>query len=88
MYFIYPLTVSEFMISFFICCNKNKSDGLDNSAGIEFNHKIGDHVNKGDLIFRYYNSSEGKLEQVKEMLSRAFSISEKKVESPELIYTA
>jgi len=70
------------------CGRKNKSDTLDNSAGIEFHHKIGDHVNKGNIIFRYYNSNEGKLEQAKKMLHRAFSISEKKAKSPKLIYTA
>ena len=70
------------------CGRKNKSDTLDNSAGIEFHHKIGDHVNRGDIIFRYYNSNEGKLEQAKKMLHRAFSISEKKAKSPKLIYTA
>ena len=68
------------------CGRRTKSDTLDNSAGIEFNVKVGDHVKKGDRVFRCFNSNMSKLEKACMILNKTFSIGEKKAETPKLIY--
>jgi len=68
------------------CGRRTKSDILDNSAGIEFNVKIGDYVKKGDRIFRCFNSNMDKLEKACKVLNKTYSISKQKVKSLELIY--
>ena len=40
------------------CGRINKSDSLDNTAGIAFNAKVGDQVNKGDSIMQCFGSDE------------------------------
>ena len=68
------------------CGRRTKSDTLDNSAGIEFNVKIGDYVKKGDCIFRCFNSNMDKLEKACKALNKTYSISKQKVKNLELIY--
>ena len=68
------------------CGRRTKSDILDNSAGIEFNVKVGDYVKKGDRVFRCFNSNMSKLEKACMILNKTYSIGKKKVETPELIY--
>ena len=68
------------------CGRRAKSDILDNSAGIEFNVKVGDYVKKGDRVFRCFNSNMSKLEKACMILNKTYSIGKKKVETPELIY--
>jgi pyrimidine-nucleoside phosphorylase len=43
------------------CGRRHKNDILDPTAGIEFMAKIGDKVQKGDPLFRCFNSNENKL---------------------------
>ena len=43
------------------CGRRKKDDILDPTAGIEFMAKIGDKVQKGDPLFRCFNSNENKL---------------------------
>jgi pyrimidine-nucleoside phosphorylase len=43
------------------CGRRQKDDILDPTAGIEFMAKIGDEVQKGDPLFRCFNSNENKL---------------------------
>jgi pyrimidine-nucleoside phosphorylase len=43
------------------CGRRHKNDILDPTAGIEFMAKIGDEVQKGDPLFRCFNSNENKL---------------------------
>lgn len=43
------------------CGRRQKDDILDPTAGIEFMAKIGDKVQKGDPLFRCFNSNENKL---------------------------
>jgi len=43
------------------CGRRQKDDILDPTAGIEFMAKIGDKIQKGDPLFRCFNSNENKL---------------------------
>jgi pyrimidine-nucleoside phosphorylase len=59
---------------------KKASDLIDPSAGIEFYHKIGAEISKGDTIMRCFNSNESKLEGASRMLTSSFEIGDEVVE--------
>ena len=62
------------------CGRKTKSDILDPTAGIEFYCKIGDHVEKGDPIFRCFNSNNEKLLSGLELLNNSIRIGANQVD--------
>ncbi len=68
------------------CGRINKNDNLDNTAGIAFNAKVGDQVNKGDSIMQCFGSNENKLNQAYSQLKETFQIAEEKVESLAMIF--
>ena len=68
------------------CGRINKNDNLDNTAGIAFNAKVGDYVNKGDSIMQCFGSDENKLNQAYSKLKETFQIAEEKVESLAMIF--
>ena len=68
------------------CGRINKNDKLDNTAGIAFNAKVGDQVNKGDSIMQCFGSDENKLDQAYSQLKETFQIAEEKVESQAMIF--
>ena len=68
------------------CGRINKNDNLDNTAGIAFNAKVGDQVNKGDSIMQCFGSDENKLDQAYSQLKETFQIAEEKVESQAIIF--
>ena len=68
------------------CGRINKNDNLDNTAGIAFNAKVGDQVNKGDSIMQCFGSDENKLNQAYSQLKETFQIAEEKVESLAMIF--
>lgn len=68
------------------CGRINKNDNLDNTAGIAFNVKVGDQVNKGDSIMQCFGSDENKLDQAYSQLKETFQIAEGKVESQAMIF--
>ena len=68
------------------CGRINKNDNLDNTAGIAFNAKVGDQVNKGDPIMQCFGSDENKIDQAYSQLKEAFQIAEEKVESLAMIF--
>ena len=68
------------------CGRINKNDNLDNTAGIAFNAKVGDQVNKGDYIMQCFGSDENKLNQAYSQLKETFQIAEEKVESLAMIF--
>ena len=68
------------------CGRINKNDNLDNTAGIAFNVKVGDQVNKGDSIMQCFGSDENKLDQAYSQLKETFQIAEEKVESQAMIF--
>ena len=68
------------------CGRKIKSDKLDNTAGIKFNAKVGDYIEKGDRIMSCFNSDNHKLNDAHSKLIKTFQLSDEKVKSPDLIY--
>ena len=61
------------------CGRRKKDDILDPTAGIEFMAKIGDKIQKGDPLFRCFNSNENKLNSCLNYLQNSARIgSEKK----------
>ena len=68
------------------CGRINKNDKLDNTAGIAFNAKVGDQVNKGDSIMQCFGSDKNKLDQAYSQLKETFQIAEEKVESQAIIF--
>ncbi|MEE9189474.1 MAG: thymidine phosphorylase [Candidatus Neomarinimicrobiota bacterium] len=67
------------------CGRKKASDLIDPTAGIEFYHKIGAEVSKGDTIIRYFNSHESRLTAASRLLMNTFKIGDEAVEH-ELIF--
>ena len=68
------------------CGRINKNDNLDNTAGIAFNAKVGDQVNKGDFIMQCFGSDENKVDQAYSQLKETFQIAEEKVESQAMVF--
>ena len=68
------------------CGRINKNDNLDNTAGIAFNAKVGDQVNKGDSIMQCFGSDKNKVDQAYSQLKETFQIAEEKVESLAMIF--
>lgn len=62
-----------------------KEDDLDLSAGIYICKKVGDKVNKGDVLAEFYGNDENKIENALKEASKAFSIGTAPVEPPVLI---
>lgn len=60
-------------------------DTLDYTAGIEFIHKIGDHVAKDEPLFIMYGSSLELLKEHSESLLKTVEFSSQKVTPPKLI---
>ncbi|MGL6104912.1 pyrimidine-nucleoside phosphorylase [Romboutsia sp.] len=65
---------------------ETKEDVLDLSAGIILEKKVGDYVNKGDVLAYMHLNKEEKLESAKERFIAAYTISDEKVEPKKLIY--
>ena len=65
---------------------ETKDDKIDFSAGIIINKKIGDYVNKGELIATLYSSDIEKCEKAKDLYIGAVSIGEEKPEDVLSIY--
>lgn len=65
---------------------EKKDDILDLSVGIVLNKKVGDSVNKGDILaYIHYNNKE-KLEAAKIRLEGCYTVVDKKVDKNKLIY--
>ena len=64
---------------------ETKEDTIDMSAGIILNKKVGDRVEKGDVLFTAYASDMQKLTKGAEEGKSAFALSDNKTDSPELI---
>jgi len=62
-------------------CGRLKSDdAIDPTGGMEFVHKIGAAVNRGDVLIRCFNSDSAKLDQAVALLDGTISIGTNKVE--------
>ena len=62
------------------CGRKELAEVLDPTAGMEFYHKIGDQVMKGEPLIRLFNSNSEKLNTALNMLSTSVVIGEKHVD--------
>ena len=59
----------------------SKEDSIDPSAGILLKKKIGDRVEKGETLAILYSSSEKKISEAIDLVEKAFSISQNRVET-------
>ncbi|MGE5353382.1 MAG: thymidine phosphorylase [Acidobacteriota bacterium] len=62
-----------------------KEDVIDPKAGIIFYPKLGDKINKGDVIAEFHTDRKNKIEDMKNKLYNIISIDEKKKARPKLI---
>ncbi len=62
-----------------------KEDKIDMSAGIIVNKKVGDYIKKEDIVAILYSNSKEKIEEAKEMIKQAITITDKKVEKEKMI---
>jgi len=62
-----------------------KSDSIDYGVGIILNKKVGEFVEKGMILATLFVNDEGKLDDVIELLEKAFLFSENAVEKEPLI---
>jgi len=62
-----------------------KEDKIDPKAGIVFNSKIGNKINKGDVIAEIYTDDKTSIDKVKERILSAVEFSKEKVNAPKLI---
>lgn len=62
-----------------------KEDKIDMSAGIIVNKKVGDYIKKEDIVATLYSNSKEKIEEAREMIKQAITITDKKVEKEKMI---
>lgn len=63
-----------------------KEDKIDHSVGIVVHHKVGDFVNKGDVIYTLYAGNQTQLEDAKKYLKDAFIVQEERTLPLPLFY--
>ena len=62
-----------------------KEDVIDNQVGLIINKKIGDEVQKGEIIGIIHSNDEEKMKEAIDKFGKCFSISENFVEKPKVI---
>ena len=62
-----------------------KEDKIDMSAGIIVNKKVGDYIKKEDIVAILYSNSKEKIEEAREMIKQAITVTDKKVEKEKMI---
>lgn len=65
---------------------ETKEDELDLSVGIVLNKKVGDYVNKDDVLAYIHLNNMEKYKSSEEKLKNAYKITDEKVENSKLIY--
>ena len=60
-------------------------DKIDPKAGIIFYPKLGDKIQKGDLIAELHSDSKEKINTSKEKILKALMFSDQKIKQPKLI---
>ena len=66
---------------------KTKDDKIDSKAGIIFNYKVGDAINKGVVLAELYSDSKSGIDNAKKRITSAIKISKSKPQKPKLIKT-
>jgi len=64
---------------------ENKESELDYSAGLVLNKKIGDNVEKNEIL-TYLHNSKNNSEEIKDRLLSAYEFTEEKVDRPNIVY--
>jgi len=64
---------------------ETKESEIDLSAGILLNKKVGSEVSNGSTLATIYTNRKEKIDEVTELIKNSISISDSKVEEPELI---
>jgi pyrimidine-nucleoside phosphorylase len=64
-----------------------KDDIIEPKAGIIFNIKIGDKIQKGDVIAKLFTDKKKEIDSVKNRIEKALVFSNKKITKPRLIKT-
>jgi pyrimidine-nucleoside phosphorylase len=63
-----------------------KSDAIDHAVGFIIHHKVGDQVEKGDLLFTIHANDQEKLAEARDAVLSAHAFSEEPVERLPLFY--
>ncbi len=63
-----------------------KEDKIDHKVGIYVNKKIGDSIDKGDIIFEIRANNDEKMHEARSILEKSFVISSQKQDVPPLIH--
>ncbi len=66
---------------------KTKDDKIDPKAGIIFNYKIGDTINKGVVLAELFSDSKSGIDNAKKRIASAIKISKSKPQKLKLIKT-
>ncbi len=66
---------------------KTKDDKVDPKAGIIFNYKIGDTINKGVVLAELFSNSKSGIDNAKKRIIGTIKISKSKPQKPKLIKT-
>lgn len=64
---------------------RKKEDAIDHSAGFVFSKKVGDKVNKGDIILTIHTNNPGSIAGAKQRLANTISIGKSKPERNPMI---
>jgi len=64
---------------------RTKDDVIDHKAGIVLHKKIGDFINKNDIVCEIYSDSGSKIKLAEQMFIDSIKISKTKTSSPKLI---
>lgn len=64
---------------------QTKDDKIDLSVGLEVYKKIGDYVNKGDVIAKIFSNNQKKTQEAERIITTAYEFSENKVLPQKLI---
>jgi len=64
---------------------KTKTDRIDHTAGIIFYPKIGNKLNKGDIIVEFYTNKKHIIDEVKSMIENSLTFSSTKIKPMKLI---
>lgn len=62
-----------------------KEDKIDPKAGIIFNYKLGDKINKGDVIAEIFSDSKEKINLAEKRILKSITLSNRKTKIPALI---
>ncbi len=62
-----------------------KDDKIDPKAGIVFNYKIGDYINKGDVIAELYTDKKQSISQAQKRIESSIGFSNQKVRKVKLV---